>query len=216
MVVGSARRYHRLMSRRDVATLALLGFFFAVAATIELYFVVAHDHLVAAAAAGHPLARLLAIYGPADSAYFAAPSPFALALEGLNVFVTQPLGVLLAIGIVRRRPWRWPLQLFVGAYLAYSVVLYFLVGAIAGFATMSDRSPAIFAMYVGANMPWLAGAAWMAASAARELARRPLAPAIVERDRIASVVEDVGEEAAEVEPRRERGYHGERPEPLAP
>ena len=203
------------MTRRDKATLAILAFFFSIAVTIELYFVVAHRHLVADAAAHHPLAHLLAIYGPADRAYFAAPSAFALSLEGLNVFVTQPLGVVLAYAIVTRRAWRWPLQLAVGAYLAYSVVLYFLVAAVSGFAEMSERSAGVFAMYFGANLPWLAGAAWMAWDAAREIDRR-LAPAIVERDRIAAVVEDVGEEAAEVEPRRERGDYGERPEPLTP
>jgi hypothetical protein len=203
------------MTRRDVATLGLLGFFFAVAVTIELYFVVAHAHLVAAAAARHPLAQLLAISGPADRGYFAAPSALALALEGLNVFVTQPLALVLAYAIVRRRSWRWPLQLAVGSYLAYSVVLYFLVAAVSRFADMSARGPGVFALFFGANLPWLAGAGWMAWSAASEIDRR-LAPAFVERDRIAAVVEDVGEEAAEVEPRRERGDYGQRPEPLTP
>jgi hypothetical protein len=215
MVIGRARGYDRSMTRRDKATLAILGFFFAIAVTIELYFVVAHRHLVADAAARHPLAQLLAIYGPADRGYFAAPSPLALALEGLNVFVTQPLGVVLAYGIVTGRAWRWPLQLAVGSYLAYSVVLYFLVAAVSNFGDMSGRTPGLFALYFGANLPWLVGAGWMAWSAAHEIDRR-LAPAIVERDRIAAVVEDVGEEAAEVEPRRERGDYGQRPEPLTP
>ena len=98
------------MSRRDQATLALLGFFCFVALTIELYFLVAHGSLVAAAA-HNPLAWLLSFYGPSDSAYFASPSPLALALEGLNVVVTTPLVALLALGVVRRRAWRWPLQL---------------------------------------------------------------------------------------------------------
>jgi hypothetical protein len=215
MVVARARSYDRLMTRRDVATLALLGFFFAVAVTIELYYVVAHGELVAAAAAGNVLARGLALYGPSDSAYFAAPTALTLSLEGINVFVTQLLGIALAYAIVRRRPWRWPLQLALGSYVAYSVVLYFTEGAVSGFANMSERSAGTFAIYIGANLPWLVGAAWMAASAAREIARR-LAPAIVERDRIAAVVEDVGEEPAEIEPRRERGDHGQSPEPLAP
>lgn len=202
------------MTRRDVATLALLGFFFAVAMTLELYYVVAHDHLVAAAS--HNLfARGLALYGPSDRAYFTAPSALALSLEGINVFVTQPLGLLLAYAIVRRRRWRWPLQLALGSYLAYSVVLYFAEGAVSGFAGMSERSAGTFAIYIGANLPWLVGATWMAASAAREIARQ-LAPALVQRDRIAPVVEEVGEEPAEIEPRRERGDYGERPEPLAP
>ena len=198
------------MSRRDVATLGLLGFFFAVAISVELYFLVAHDHLVAASQ-HHPLARVLALYGAADRDYFARPSALALALEGLNVFVTQPLGVALAFAIVRRRWWRWALQLAVGAYLTYSVILYFVVGGVSGFAGMSDRSAATFALYFGANLPWLAGGAWLVASAAHALA-----PAVVERDRIAAVVEEIGEEAAEVEARRERGDDRERAESLPP
>ena len=198
------------MRRRDVATLGLLGFFLAVAMTIELYFVVARDHL-AAAAQHHPLARLLALYGPADREYFPRPSPLALAFEGFNVFVTQPLGLALAYAIVRRRWWRWPLQLGIGAYLTYSVVLYFVVGGVSGFAGMSQHTAGTFALYFGANLPWLAGGAWLTASAARALA-----PAIVERDRILAVVEEVGEEAAEVEARRERGDHRERAQPLPP
>jgi hypothetical protein len=190
------------MSRRDKATLGLLGFFFVVASTIELYFVVAHDRLVAAAA-HNPLAWLLSLYGPSDSAYFAAPSPLALTLEGLNVFVTQPVGIALAYAIVRRRPWRWPLQLAVGAYVTYSVVLYFLEAHVSGLAGMSGRSVATFAIFYGANLPWLAGYAWLAWEAARTIAARfaASAPAIVERDRVLAVVEDLGEETAEIEAR---------------
>jgi hypothetical protein len=205
------------MTRRDDVALGLLAFYFLVAFTIELYFVVAHDHLVADAVAHHPLAFLLSIYGPADQAYFGAPSPFSLALEGLNVFVTQPLGVVLAWGIVRRRAWRWPLQLAVGAYLFYSVVLYFVVGHVSGFASMSERSPRSFFIYYAANLPWLVGYGWLAWDAARQIvARLGSAPALVERDRVAPVVEQVGEQAAEGQPRRERGDHGERPQPLTP
>jgi EXPERA (EXPanded EBP superfamily) len=160
------------MDRRDKVTLALLGFFFVVATTIELYFVVAHRTLPEAASAGNTLAYLLSIYGPSDQAYFARPSAFALSLEGLNVFVTQPLGLVLAYAIVKQRPWRWPLQLAVGAYLAYSVVLYFLVAHVSHFASMSEKSPRTFIIFYAANAPWLLGYAWMALDAAREIAAR--------------------------------------------
>lgn len=214
------RGMSRRLSRRDKVTLALLGFFCAIAATIELYFVVAHRGLVAAAA-HNPLAWLLSLYGPSDRDYFAAPSSLALSLEGLNVFVTQPLGLLLAWGIVRHRTWRWPLQLAVGSYLAYSVVLYFLNAQVSGFAGMSARTFRTFAVFYAANLPWLVGYAWMAWDAAREIRARlgapaRLSPALVERDRVAAVVEEVGEEPAEVEAGRQRGDDGERAEPLAP
>jgi hypothetical protein len=203
------------MARRDKVTLALLAFFFVIGFTIELYFVVAHRGLVAAAA-HNPLAWLLSLYGPSDRDYFASPSALALSLEGINVFVTQPLGVVLAYGIVKRRAWRWPLQLAVGAYLAYSVVLYFLIAQISGFAGMERHSARAFIVFYAANLPWLIGYGWMAWAAAREIRARMSAPAIVQRDRIAAVVEQIGEEAAEVEPRRERGDYGEGAEPLAP
>ena len=194
------------MSRRDKATLGLLGFFFVIASTIELYFLVAHKGLVAAAT-HNPLAWLLSLYGPSDSAYFDAPSPLALSFEGLQVAVTQPLGAALAYAVVRRRAWRWPLQLAVGAYVSYSVVLYFLVAHVSGLAGMRDRSVASFAIFYGANLPWLAGYGWLAVDAAREiLARLPRsAPAIVERDRVLTLVEDFGEQAAKVEAGRQRG-----------
>ena len=206
------------ISRRDKVTLALLAFFFAVGCTIELYFVVAHRGLVAAAA-HNPLAWLLSLYGPSDRDYFAAPSPLALSLEGVNVFFTQPLGIVLAWAIVRKRAWRWPAQLAIGAYVAYSVVLYFVVAAVGGFAGMSGRSVRTFVVFYAANLPWLLGYGWMAWDAAREIAARlgrPLTPALVQGERIAPVVEEIGEEAAEVEARRQGGDDGERAEPLAP
>ena len=206
------------MSRRDKATLALLGFFFVIGFTIELYFIVEHRVLVAAAA-HNPFAWLLSLYGPSDRDYFSAPSSLALSLETLNVFVTQPLGLVLAWAIVRRRPWRWPLQLAVGSYLAYSVVLYFLNAQVSGFAGMEGRSFRTFAVFYAGNLPWLVGYGWLAWDAAREIHARlqpRLAPTLVQRDRIASIVEELGEEPAEVEAGGQRRDDGEGAEPLAP
>ena len=207
------------MSRRDKITVALLGFFFVMGFTIELYFVVAHRGLVAARAAHNPLAWLMSLYGPSDRDYFQAPSPLALSFEGFNVFVTQPLGIVLAWAIAKKRWWRWPAQLAIGAYVAYSVVLYFVIAQVGGFAGMSGRSFRTFAVFYGANLPWLVGYGWMAWDAAREIGaslRRPLAPALVQREWVAPVVEELGEEPAEVEAGRERGDDGERAEPLTP
>ncbi len=202
------------MTRRDKVTLGLLGFFFLIGVTIELYFIVAHRDLVAAAP-HHRLAWLLSLYGPSDQAYFAHPSALALSLEGLNVFITQPLGIVIAYALVRRRWWRWPLQLVVGSYLAYSVVLYFTEAQVSGFANMSERSARSFIVFYAANLPWLLGYAWLAWDAGREIAAR-LAPALVQRDRVAPVVEEIGEEPTEGELGRERGDYGEGPEALAP
>jgi EXPERA (EXPanded EBP superfamily) len=171
-----------------------------------------------AASLHHPLAWLLSLYGPSDQAYFESPSPVALGFEGFNVVVTTPLSVLLAYGVVRRRAWRWPLQLGISAYVVYSVVLYFLIAQISGFAGMPVHTARAFAIFYGANLPWLVGYAWLGWEAAREIGLRLLhsAPTIVKRDRVAPVVEKIGEQAAEVEARRERGDDRERAESLAP
>ena len=38
--------------------------------------------------------------------------------------------------IWKRSPWRHPLQLLIGAYLSYSVILYFLVAHLSGYEAM--------------------------------------------------------------------------------
>ncbi|MGZ3425738.1 MAG: hypothetical protein ACXVCV_03770, partial [Polyangia bacterium] len=98
------------MSRRDRFSVALLGFFGLIAVTLELYFIVFHRDL-AARADSQLIARLFSIYGVADRGYFDRVSSLALALEGINVFVMQPLCLWLIYAIVRGRAYRWPLQL---------------------------------------------------------------------------------------------------------
>lgn len=149
----------------------MLGFFALVALTLELYFILFHRELPARAAT-QLFARLFAIYGAADSHYYDPVSPLALALESINVFVMQPLCMLLVYAIVRRRPYRWPLQLGVGAYLALSVVLYFLVAIVSGYDGMAERNATSFALFYGGNLPWLAGYAWLALDAGVVIAGR--------------------------------------------
>lgn len=158
------------MSRRDRITIGLIGFFALIAFTLELYFLVYHRELRARADT-QLFARLFAIYGAADRAYFDPVSPLALALEGINVFVMQPLCLLLVYAIVKRRPYRWPLQLGVGAYLCLSVVLYFMVAIVSGYENMPVRSGTAFALFYGANLPWLVGYGWLALEAGRAIAR---------------------------------------------
>ncbi len=152
-----------------------------IAATLELYFVACHRDLPARAHT-QLFARLFAIYGTADRAYFDPVSPLALALEGINVFVIQPLCLVLIYAIVRGRPYRWPLQLGIGAYLALSVVLYFLVAIVSGYDGMLERSGKSFALFYGANLPWLVGYGWLALEAGRTIARQfRAAPAVSRR-----------------------------------
>ncbi|HEX6837534.1 MAG TPA: emopamil-binding family protein [Polyangia bacterium] len=175
-VVHGARRYNPIiMARRDRFTIGLLTFFALVAVTIELYFLAHHRDLVARAPT-QLLAHLFSIYGLADRGYYDAVSPLALALEGINVFVMQPLCALVIYGIVRGRAWRWPLQLAVASYLAVSVVLYFTVAVVSGYVDMAEHSAKTFALLYGANAPWLVGYGWLAVDAGLTIARA-LAPA---------------------------------------
>lgn len=160
------------MSRRDRTTVALFALFALVAVTLELYFVVHHRDL-AARAPTQLFARLFAIYGVADRGYYDPVSPLALALETINVFVMQPLCALVVYAIVRRRAWRWPLQVAVGSYLSLSVVLYFTVAAVSGYADMAEHSATAFALFFGGNAPWLVGYGWIAVDAGRKIARAP-------------------------------------------
>src|SRR4051812_36146675 len=126
------------MSRRDRVTIGVLAFFALVAVTLELYFLVHHRDLVARAPT-QLFARLFAIYGAADRSYYDAVSPLALAFEGINVFVMQPLCGLVVYAFVRGRAWRWPLQLAVGSCLSLSVVLYYTVVVLSGYADMAEH-----------------------------------------------------------------------------
>ena len=174
--VDGARHYNRIiMTRRDRFTIGLLAFFAFVAVTLELYFLVHHRELVARAPT-QLFARLFSIYGVADRGYYDAVSPLALALEGINVGVMQPLCALLVYAIVRGRAWRWPLQLAIGSYLSLSVVLYFTVAVVSGYADMVQHSAKAFALLYGGNAPWLVGYGWLAVDAGRTIARA-LAPA---------------------------------------
>jgi EXPERA (EXPanded EBP superfamily) len=158
------------MNRRDRFTVGLLVFFAIVAATLELYFLVFHRELVARAPT-QIFARLFSIYGIADRGYYDRVSPLALGLESINVFVMQPLCVLLVFAIVRGRAYRWPLQLAVGSYLCVSVVLYWSVAVISGYAEMAEQSRNAFALLYGANAPWLVGYGWLAFDAGVAIVR---------------------------------------------
>ncbi|MGH8324994.1 MAG: EXPERA domain-containing protein [Steroidobacteraceae bacterium] len=206
----------RRLSKRDLVTVGMIGFFFLVAVTFELYFLLFHRELPARADR-ELFARMFRVYGWADRDYYDPVSPLALSLEAINVFMMQPLGLWLAYAILRRRPYRWPLQLGVGAYLSVSVILYFSVGIVSGYARMGAHTVAAFALFYGANLPWLVGYGWMALDASRVIATRfASAPARVQRDRVAPVVEELGQEAPEVEPGPKPGEYRQGAEPLTP
>jgi len=156
------------MSRSDRVILGLLTFFLCIAFSLELYWLIYRDELVARAP--HELfARLFQIYGDADRAYYDRVSPLAIALEGINVYVTQILNVWLMVAIIGRRHYRHVLQLLVGSYLTYSVVLYFWAAHVTGYPDMRYQSPYTFFLFYAPNLPWLLGYAYMAWDSCRAL-----------------------------------------------
>ena len=156
------------MSRRDRIILVLLSFFLCIAFSLELYWLIYRDELVARAP--HELfARLFQIYGDADRAYYDRVSALAIGLEGINVYFTQLLNVWLMIAIIGRRHYRHVLQLLVGSYLTYSVVLYFWAAHVTGYPDMRYPSPYTFFLFYAPNLPWLLGYAYMAWDSVRAL-----------------------------------------------
>jgi hypothetical protein len=76
--------------------------------------------------------------------------------------VTTIVNLWLVHAIVQRRPYRHALQLTLGAYLSYSVVLYFLAAHVSGYAGMRERTFPLLAFFYGVTLPWLLGYGFMA------------------------------------------------------
>ena len=163
------------LSAKDRGILGLLFFFLAVALFLELPWL-HYGADLSGRASDTLVAKIFAIYAPCDRAYYDAITPFTVCLEGINVFFSQVLNLALAWAILKRRPWRHPMQLAIGSYLAYSVVLYFLHGIVSGYADMRERSTYTYFLFYATNMPWLLGYLWLALDSAVAITRRFRAP----------------------------------------
>jgi hypothetical protein len=157
---GAESERPRPLPMADKVALGLIGFFVVMAFTIELYFILHYRDI---REQSHFFAKAYAIYGAGDQAYFGRGDIYVpLALETINVFFSQLLNLLTAWAIVKRRPWRHPLQLLVGSYLTYSVVFYFWVNHVSGYVNMPEKTPWAFFIFYAPNLPWLLGHGWMA------------------------------------------------------
>jgi hypothetical protein len=159
---------------KDWAIIGMLGFFIAVAWTVELYWVMFYDEMVSRAQTEW-LADLFRVYGDADSSYYDLPSAAAYprGLESFNIFFTQPLNAWLIWAILARRHYRHLLQLILGAYVTYSVLLYFWTAYLCGFERMaSPHSASTYLLFFGPNLPWLLGYLYMAYDSVRAINRR--------------------------------------------
>jgi hypothetical protein len=158
------------LPKKDWVILGMQAFFFLMAVTVELYWVIYSRELVARSRTDL-LARLFSYYGRADSAYFDTVTPFTHGLETIQVFVTQPLNLWLIYAIVKRRPYRHALQLTIASYLTYSVILYFWTAHLSGYASMRDHDPQTILLFALPNMPWLLGHIYMAYDSIRAINR---------------------------------------------
>ena len=162
-----------LLSSRDRIIVAMLVFFSLFNLTLDLYYV-SHASRLESMVATDRLAWLWSLYAVADR--FWVVGPWSFAQEWLNVWVTTPVNAWLVWAIVKRRPYRHALQLTLGAYLTYSVVLYFLAAHVSGYAGMREVTLPLLAFFYGITLPWGLGHAYMAwdsCTAITERFRRP-------------------------------------------
>lgn len=165
--MGQTRGWNSIPAK-DKWIVTLLVFFLSVAFSLELYWIVYADSLVARSHTDW-IAYLYSIYGEADRAYFDSVTPFTLGLETINVFVSQILNVWLIWAILAEKRYRYALQLTVGSFLTYSVVLYFWVFHLAEYADMQYQSAYTFIILIVPNLPWLLGYLYLAWDAYRAI-----------------------------------------------
>ena len=145
---------------KDRAIVALLTFF--VLFNVTLDWTLVRRGLDLPRLVGFDWAADLWARAYADTDRFWIASPWSLAQEAFNVYVTTLVNLALILGIVGRAPWRHALQLTLGSYLTYSCVQYFLAGYLSGYAGMRARTPVALAQFYGLTLPWLAAHVWFA------------------------------------------------------
>jgi hypothetical protein len=157
---------------KDKMVIGLIVFFTAVALTLELYWLIFNQEMEARS---DLFASLLALYWPADITYRVAElsvaKSFTLALEGVNTFITPWLSLVLVWAILKRKPYRYPLQLTIAAYTFYGTLLYYMVAHISGYAVFEDKDATTFLLFYLVNAPWFIGYAWLGLDAFHALAR---------------------------------------------
>lgn len=144
----------RALPVKDKAIIVLLAFFSLFAGTLDLYFVWNAAELESRVGRDW-LADLWGIYADADRTWIV--SPWSLGQEVINVFLVTVLNVWLIVAILRGVAYRHALQLALGSFLAYSVVLYYLAGHLSGYEGMKYRSLYTFSLFYGSALPWLGG-----------------------------------------------------------
>jgi hypothetical protein len=158
---------------RDKVIIFLILFFAAIAFTLEAYWLIFNQVMESRS---DVFARILALYWPADYTYripgYPIAKSFTLALEGVNTLVTPFLSFVLIRAIVKRKPYRYPLQLAIATYTFYGTFLYYLVARISGHAVFAYQGAYPYLMFYLANLPWFAAYGWMSWDAYRAIVQR--------------------------------------------
>ncbi len=153
---------------RDRAVIVICLFFVAVASTVELWWVRHASHLPAQQGW---LAGAFSLYVLGDRGYYDQVGSFEISLETFHVYATQVFYVVLIAATLRGVRWRFPLQLCVGAYVAYSVMLYFAAKHMTGYVETPVHDLPSFLMLIVPNLPWLFASLFLALDAGAEIAR---------------------------------------------
>jgi hypothetical protein len=158
------------MATRDKVSIVMLVFCVSVGWTIEGFWLFHHNSMEQA----HGILRdLLATYWPADRTFREPGYPvekcFTLALEHMNVFVTQPLGLWLIYAIATGKRYRYVLQLIVATYTSYGTFLYCYVAHLSGYQVFAYRGGYPMFLFYAANAPWIVIYAWLIYDASRHL-----------------------------------------------
>jgi hypothetical protein len=83
------------------------------------------------------------------------------------------LNAWLIWAILARKPYRHTLQLILGSYLTYSVLLYFWTAYLSGFERMASPHTAYtYFLFFAPNLPWLLGYLYMTCDSVRAINRQ--------------------------------------------
>ena len=157
------------LGARDKIVICLVIFFSAIALTFELYWLIFNQAMENRT---DLLARAFALYWPADPTYRIpgfSPSPSrsrskASTLSSRRAFRLCSSGLFSRVG-------HSVMQLTIPTYTLYSVLLYYLVAHISGYAVFENKDATTFLLFYLVNAPWFVGYAWMACDAFQALTR---------------------------------------------
>jgi hypothetical protein len=158
---------------RDKVVIGLILAYTSIALSLELYWLIFNQVMETRT---DLFAQILSLYWPADYGWRipgnAPQKAVSLALETVNVFITPWLSLGLIWAIVKRRPYRFPLQLVIGTYTSYGTLVYFLIAHFSDYAGFDVKGVYEFALFHLANSPWLVGYGWFAWDAFRNIVSR--------------------------------------------